>query len=280
MGLLDSNFEQRLGDDVALYKLLQDTDLANRMPPYIATTFFQPRSRYNLIQVKDLEHISRDKLSIMRGVFSCSDRTVIVGDIDWKRYGITEIMCRGCIGFIHGNINLPNVSKITATKNISFQMNLRGLSNIELEAPQIAFMGLLLSDGVIDDCTFNCQELKLSDLPKSFVNVRGRINTMRISLMEFNDFEEIYGNCVIPQTIGQNIKTIKRIADVRAFYNNPKKYNRYWVHPSELIDSDKLIKNMGLGEVLEEYLYLSDCNFEMVFHKRGGRWYCNECSKK
>lgn len=278
MSLLDADFEQQLGDNVALHKLLHDTDLANKMSPYIATSFFQPRSCYNPMQIKDLEHISHDKLSIIRGEFRCPDRTVIVGDIDWRQYGITEIACHGCITFIHGNVNLPNVSKITASESISFQMNTQALQNIKLGAPRIAFMGLMVGSGGFNNCTFNCEELKLCDLPKSFVKVRGHINTMRINLMEFSDIEEVYGNWVIPQTVGP--KKIKRIADVRAFYNNPKKYNRYWVHPSELIDSDKLIKNMGLGEVLEEYLYLSDCNFEMVFHKRDGRWYCNECSKK
>lgn len=278
MSLLNSDFERRLEGDVALHQLLQDTDLANKMSPYIATSFFQPRSRYNPIQITDLEHISHDALSIAGGEFSCPDRTVIVGDIDWGRYGVTEIMCRGRIAFIRGSINLPNVSKITATENISFQMNIRGLSNIELEAPHIAFMGLLLGDSAIGNCTFNCDELKLSDLPKTFINVRGHINTIRINLMEFTDLEELYGNCIIPQVIGP--KKIKSIADVRAFYNNPKKYNRYWVHPSELIDADKLIKSVWLDEVLEGYLYLSDCNFEMVFHKRDGRWFCNACSKK
>ena len=96
--------------------------------------------------------------------------------------------------------------------------------------------------------------------------------------MEIGDIEEVCGNWVIPQTVGP--KKIKRIADVRAFYNNPQKYKRYWVHPSELIDVNGLIKSMQLDDALKEYLYLSDCGFEMVFHKRDGRWYCKKCSKK
>ena len=278
MSLLDADFEQQLEDNVALHKLIHDTDLTNKMSPYIATSFFQPRSRYNPVQVKGLERISRDKLNIIRGEFRCPDCTVIAGDIDWKQYGVTEIMCYGHITFIHNSANLPNVSKITASESISFQMNTRAPQNIKLRAPRIAFMSLMVGSEGFNNCTFNCEELKLGDLPKSFVNVRGYINTMRISLMEIGDIERVYGNWVIPQTVGP--KKIKRIADVRAFYNNPKKYKRYWVHPSELIDVNGLIKSMQLDDALKEYLYLSDCGFEMVFHKRDGRWYCNECSKK
>lgn len=279
MGLLDSNFEQRLEGDIMLGRLLHDTDLSNGCTPYIGVTYFQPRSRYNPVRLNDIERPPYDELSIVRGCFNCPDRTVIAGNIDWTKYGVTEINCIGKIGFIHGD-GIPNVSKITAAQQISIQHNFRNHGCKEFSAPQIAFMGLVCGSAATEHCTFNCEELKFNDLPKSFAGIKGHINTLRISLMEFKDFEDIYGNPVIPQTVGSINKKIVHLAGVRAFYNNPKKYNRYWIHPNELIDADKLIANMGLSNVLEEYLYLSDCNFEMVFHKRNGRWYCTECAKK
>lgn len=277
MGLLDSNYEQLLDGDIRLRRLLRDTDLLNNQLPYIAMSDFKPRSRYNPIRLNDLEHISPDKLGIIQNCFNCPDKTVIAGNIDWSTYGITEINCEGRLSFVHGD-SVPNVSKITTTDKLTFQYNFRNCCDIELTAPIISVMGLLYSFSARNSCTFNCQELQFSDLPKSFAGIRGHIGTLRINVMDFADVEE-FGSCVIQQDIGPGIKKIRKLTDVRAFFNNPKKYNNYWVHPNELIDANQLIKNLQLESVLTEYLYLRDCNFEMVFHKRD-KWYCTDCSKR
>ena len=277
MGLLDSKYEQMLDGDIRLRKLLHDAGQPNGKLPYIAMSDFQPRSHYRAINTDDLECISPDKLGIIQSCFNCPDKTVIAGSVDWEAYGITEINCEGRLSFVHC-CRAPSVSKITAADKLTFQHSFRNCSDIELTAPIISVTGLLYSFSAGNSCTFNCQELQFSDIPKSFAGIRGRIGTLRINIMDFADVEE-FGSCVIPQDIGPGIKKIRKLTDVRAFFNNPKKYNNYWVHPDELIDADQLIKNLQLESILTGYLYLKDCNFEMVFHKRD-KWHCTECSKR
>ena len=265
MGILDSNFERQLCDSITIKKLLEDNEIWTRPPGSRGLAFV------------DLDPMNPDDLSINNGVLRCPSGTVVSGEVAWKRYGITEIDCAGLITFNRSN-DMPALSRIKAFDRISFEHNFHECKDIELNAPVINFRGLACHSGLVHDCTFNCEELTFADMPKAFHNVGGHVGTMRLHVMSVTDIET-FGPCVKPKNI-EGVKFIRNLAGVRAFYNNAKKYNAYWAHPSELVDAEAIIRNIELGDMLNGYLYIKECNFEIVLYKLSGEWFCTECHKR
>lgn len=120
----------------------------------------------------------------------------------------------------------------------------------------------------------NCSLLKFTDSPKVLHNLAGSCQRVLIK----DDIESIphLNEAVIPQTI--NGKKIKRAKDVRAYFNNPKKYPA--VDPTTLFDVDKYIKAVGLDKLKDlGNITLKDHAIEICFNKPTDSWMCTAINR-
>ena len=276
MGLLDEAINGSIESAVMLRSLLRDYDPAVRNVPCIGGA-----SAGHNTTAAGIHALNTEAFDLNNGELKCKTDTAITGDPEWDKYGIRAINGDKDLVFLEG-IARPTkhaeLREIVARDTLAFHYNFTGFARKRFQGSNIYFFGLWFCHAGIEDCTFNSHEVRFSDMPYYFKNVHGTVDTMRISIMDFQHFEEAYGNHIRPQQLGP--KKVKDWRALRAFYNNRKKYSKYWIDPTELIDCDTLIKSMGLENLNLQYLYIRDCTFQIVFQYRNGRWNCNECAAK
>lgn len=277
MSLLDEAINGSIESTVMLRSLLRDYDPAVRNVSRIGGA-----SAGHNTTVDGIYALNTEAFDLNNGELKCKADTAISGNLEWDKYGIRAINGDKNLVFLHGDIDLlakrAELKEIAAHGILEFRYNFTGFARRRFRGCNIYFFGLWFCHAGIEDCTFNSRKVCFSDMPYYFKNVHGTVDTMRISIMDFQDFEKAYGNHIRPQQLGP--KKVKDWRTLRAFYNNRKKYSKYWIDPTELIDCEALIKSMGLENLNLQYLYIRDCTFQIVFQYRNGRWNCNECAAK
>ena len=222
--------------------------------------------------------LSKSNSSLKDGVLEITNTMNVFaeGNICWDEYGIERIKVPTNICFVpRPNQNLP---KEIEADTINIKSNYEIFSGHRIKCEKFVLSGLFTGlSSEMSNCSLKCNTVLLCDMPHKFVNVSGEVQTLHIKCMSLSDIDEYFGNHVIPQKVGP--KKISKIADIRAFYNNPNKYNSYWVQPNTLYNADALINAMGLNDLRLCRLQIRDCNFVMTFLYNGlnNHWALAHC---
>lgn len=266
MSLLNENFAVEIDDHIALETLLDTFNPRRRNNMYLGMTHCDP-IRNNISQIFTHKPEPR-QVSLENGRLDFYELCAhIHGPIDFNVYGIHTISAHKGLRIAHADSKkLPH---IMSAPDLVWEGTIDGLCNKRMSGQNILLRTYFISNSGVQDCVFHCDKLILGDLPHIFKNNRGQVREFRARVMDFDELEKFYGNYAIPQVVGG--KRIRHLRDIRAFFNNRKKYGEHWGDPNELIDAPSLISSMGLDKMVTDEITIRDCNFMMVF-KKGQNW--------
>lgn len=194
-------------------------------------------------------------------------RNAIFGQIDWKKYDIQYLRTSKTL-IIEQCHDLPEcIYARTLYLNGLFDQ----IRNFTFRGTTLSLYGSWVgSDSGFYDVHIECESLYLSDCPRHFNNLTGKCNKITISVFDFDNIPAL-AESVIPQTI--NGKKIKKVKDVRAYFNNPKKYPT--VSPDGFFDIPGFIAGIGLDKLEElRWISIEDCGIKMDFRKPTDTWIC------
>lgn len=220
----------------------------------------------NLLWKADAINIENDHLMLRKG------RTMIAGQFDWKKYGITTISGH-VVMFEEVYKALPET---ILADLIYFNDNIERLENMELFATQVKFTKFWIgSEGGFHNVHLCCETINFNDPPKVFENVTGKCGKI---VFNCDDLADVPGlrYAVIKQTL--NGKKIVALKDIRAYVNNPKKYPH--VDPTIFFDIDKFIEASGLGNIQDlTTITIKDSGVRFDFNKPTDSWMCTHIEK-
>jgi hypothetical protein len=227
-----------------------------------------------------------DDWSLNGGVLRCESekRTVIYNEIDWERYGITELQAHTLL-FRYGHtlpkrIDCPWGPNLSYNSKVTNYTNTFRLEDTYIRARNIVFTGLFVGDPErrgLYNCEFDCESLMFHDIP-SHIDIRGKAAEILFLMSDLYDIESYFGCHVKPQVCGP--KKVSNLKHVRALYNNDKKYQRYWPKAEDLYDAEGLVYDMGLDKIDCEHIILMDSLVRMRLRKIAGKWICINIEKR
>lgn len=233
-------------------------------------------------------YLNLDDWRLVDGRLMCKSekRVVIYNEIDWDRYGITELQAHTIL-FRYGHtlpkrIDCPWVSGFSwgECSKVTNYTNTFCLEDTYIRARNIVFTGLFVGDPErrgLYNCEFDCESLIFHDIP-SHIDIRGKVIEIMFMMSDLYDIESYYGCHVKPQVCGP--KKVSNLKHVRALYNNSKKYQRYWPKAEDLYDAEGLVRDMGLDKINCEHIILMDSLVRMRLRKEGGKWICTNIEKR
>lgn len=199
-------------------------------------------------------------------------RTTVTGIFDWDKYGIDSITGQ-VIMFEDAQNALP---KNLFADLIYFRDNYRRFENMRITSTQVKFVNWWIgTDGGLYNVNFDCASIDFSDPPKVFENVTGKCGRIVFKCM---DFADVPGLCyaVIKQTV--NGKKIQRLKDIRAYFNNPRKYPSE--DPAIFFNVEEFIKHSGLDKLEGLHsIAIRDSGILFNFNKLANRWICTHIER-
>ncbi len=231
------------------------------------------------IRIADLRPLDESNTHYKDGTLIVPDKTVVYGGFHWHNYRVYKLECDGNIIFDskHTGEGLMCPRALKA-RRVWLKPNARKICGYSFEADYLCFNNFWPGiDTGFENCSFNCTKVRLKECPGMFKNLRGSIGELIIDTMWINDVEAHFGNFVIPRLFsasdGSVHKHIRRLADLRAFYNNEKKYKSLWPNSaSEIFDINGLIARMGLSNVITVRLVIKDNDLKMIATKIETGW--------
>lgn len=231
------------------------------------------------IRVADLRQLDNSNVHYNEGTLILPDRTVVYGGLHWHNYRIYKLECDGNIIFDSKHMSEGLICpRAIKARRVWLKPNSRKMCGYSFEADYLCFNNFWPGiDTGFENCSFNCKKVRLKECPGMFKNLRGTIDELVIDTMWINDVEAHFGNFVIPRTFfasdGSVHKHIRRLADLRAFYNNKKKYESLWPKSAnEIFDIDGLIAKMRLGNIITDRLVIKDNDLKMIATKTESGW--------
>lgn len=271
MSILSTPINEDAITENALVRFISD-NVWKHQKPYIGFTDDKG--------VTDLRRAGRDLLwradSIgVRGSFLDLNRKrmLIVGEFDWQKYGIDTIYSEGTVIFEQNAGQIPE--NITG-QIIYFNDCYSRFTNHYINAFSVVFTKFWFDkDGGLYDVILNCGTLKFNDPPKTFHNVTGKCEEIIIRCDELADVPGLRAG-LIQQTL--NGKKINSLKDLRAYYNNPKKYP--YTEPNKLFDTNAFVKAAGLDKLRKlNTIRIKDAGIEITFNKPTKWWGCTSIKK-
>ena len=200
-------------------------------------------------------------------------RTFINGVFDWQKYGITRLKS--------GNVLIIENAQTALPRNIEawiiyFNDCYHKFEHHTIKAFDIVFSKFWYeNDGGLHDVDVECTTLKFNDPPKEFNNLTGTCSHIIIHCMDFADVPGLRQGLIKQEVNGKNIKQIK---DVRAYFNNPKKYE--YASPNIFFDGNAFIKAAGLDKLKKlEEVTIKDSGIEINFTEYNCKWVCSSIRK-
>lgn len=266
MSILSQDLDQTVDSEVKLADFLKrhnPGDFDNGS--WIGTSFAPVLDRTP--ERSKVDAICESCISIKGDMLDITNTLNVVakGNIHWEEYGINKVKAPAALSFKPWNGQY--IPKEIEAKWVGVNINTCGrFSNHKITCEKFQLTGTFIgTDSEMSDCELNCRTMLLNDMPQKFANITGHVDVLRITCISLSDVDDYFGNHVIEQRVGP--KRISKITDIRAFFNNSRKYNKFWVDPWTLYDANALIAAMGLGDLDLSMLQLRDCNFVMTFNR-------------
>lgn len=261
--------------DVMEQVLIQDNvwNYSAHTRPYIGffagTTIQTVSSHLNDIYFRpDMIRLSGDTLHFDE------KRSGVLGPISWERYGIKHLETDNVL-ILEGLYN--NLPQSVKAKLLYLADNYGEIKNRSFYCQQIKFSKYWVGEHAgLYNVRVDCMTMNFNDCPRVFHNLTGKCDNIILHCMEFTDVPGL-NESVIPQTInGKRIKTVK---DIRAYYNNPKKYPEYFDF-NELFDAEKFVRLIGFDKLKGlNHIAIKDSGIRLDFAKPTDSWMCSDISQ-
>lgn len=193
-------------------------------------------------------------------------RSMVCGEIDWAKYGIITATSHDVLMFEEAHNSLPrNINARIVYFNDGFDR----FENRKVRAADIVFSKYWWNaDAGIYNTEVECYTMKFNDPPKVFENLTGRCEHIVFRCDEFADVPGLRAGLIKQTFFGKKIQQLK---DVRAYFNNPKKYQ--YADPGILFDVPKFIEAAGLDKLRDlNSITIKDSGVQMEFAKHRNIW--------
>lgn len=271
MSILSAPINEDAVTEGALVRFISD-NVWKHQKPYIGFTENKG--------ITDLRHAGQnllwrtDSIGVRGNVLDLNrKRMLVVGEFDWQKYGLNSIRSEGVVIFEQNAGKIPE--NITG-KIIYFNDCYSRFTNHCINAYNAVFSKFWIDrDGGLYDTILNCGTLKFNDPPRVFHNVTGECKEIIFRCDEFADVPGLRAGLIKQTLNGKKIDTLK---DLRAYYNNPKKYP--YTEPDKLFNTDAFIKAAGLDNLGNlNTIRIMDCGVEIIFNKPTKWWGCTSIKK-
>ena len=271
MSILSDPINDQAIREGALTRFITD-NVWNHRKPYIGYT--------DDVGVKNLRHAGNNllwKSDIIniddRTLMLNKKRTMVVGQFDWEKYGIDSIAGQVIMFEEVYSAALPESFYADL---IYFNDNLGRLENKFIASESVKFVKWWINaDGGLHNVRLNCRTINFNDPPKVFENVTGRCEKI---VFRCDDLADVPGlrYAVVKQTV--NGKKIVALKDIRAYWNNPRKYIPE--DPTIFFNVNEFIKHSGLDR-LEGLatITIMDSAIRFDFNKPTDFWQCTNIEK-
>ena len=191
------------------------------------------------------------------------NRTFVRGEFDWDLYGVNTIESKSALVFER----CPKLPRDISAEFIYFNDYNREFGNHSLRAYNVKFNSYWDKGGMYD-VDLDIKTLLFNDPPKFFKNITGSCEEITFRCYEFDEVPGLAAGLIQQALPKKNIKTLR---DLRAYYNNPKKYP--YVDPMKLFDIEAFIKNAGLDQLKNLHrIIVLDCGIRIAFNKPTDSW--------
>lgn len=192
-------------------------------------------------------------------------RSIVCGEIDWTKYGITTASTHDVLIFEDRNSLPRNINARIVYFNDGFDR----FENHKVRAADIVFSKYWWNaDAGIYNTDIECYTMNFNDPPKVFENLTGRCEHIVFRCSDFADVPGLRAGLIKQTFFGKKIQQLK---DVRAYFNNPKKYQ--YADPGILFNVPKFIEAAGLDKLRDlDNITVKDSGVQIEFVKHVNAW--------